>query len=193
MCHMISSTTAGRTKEKKWLMLQHCIARCFDKQAFSPQMKEMCHLSWNSPSFHYFVCPSAPAFVSPTASEVVFEGQRASLYLSVSAFLALFLSLSFSLFKIWSLTFVSAPTEKLWIAEMNHLSFFKSVWEEARGGKGSHICVGHICCNLFWIWTSVQWWLISHNQYSHLGGSVCFVDGDVNSELVKRKNLKNPL
>lgn len=83
MCPMISSTIAGRTKEKKLLALQHCSVRCFDKQAFSVQMKEMCHLPQNPPSFHYFVCPSAPAFVSPTVSEVVFEGQRASLYPSV--------------------------------------------------------------------------------------------------------------
>lgn len=74
----------------------------------------MCHLSQNSPSFHYIVCPFMPAFVLPTSSEVLFQGQRAALYLSESACLSVFfLSLSLSLFKIWSLTFVSVCTQKV--------------------------------------------------------------------------------
>lgn len=111
MCRMIFSTIAGRTKEgKKWLMLERCIVRCFDKQSFSANDR-------NVSSFWKFLerslpCPSEPVFVSTAASKVVFEGQRASLYLSVSAFLCLFLPLSLSSFKIWSPTFVSALAQK---------------------------------------------------------------------------------
>lgn len=83
-------------QKKKLLVLQHRIVHCFDKQAFSLQMKEMCHLFQNPPSFHHFVCPSVPVFVSPTLPlKSFFEGQRASLYLSVSVF-----RLSLSLFVI---------------------------------------------------------------------------------------------
>lgn len=88
-------------KQKKWLMLEQCIVRWrFDKQAFSlslSQMKEMCHLSRkNSPGFHYFVCPSVPAFVSPTASEVVFSRGRGLHCISLPAFFLIFLPSSFS-------------------------------------------------------------------------------------------------
>lgn len=61
------------------------------------QMKEMCHLSRkNSPGFHYFVCPSVPAFVSPTASEVVFSRGRGLHCISLPAFFLIFLPSSFS-------------------------------------------------------------------------------------------------
>lgn len=106
---------------------------------------------WNSPSFHYFVCPSAPAFVSPTASEVFFGGQRASLYLSVSAFRSFFsVSLSFSLFKIWSLTFVFVHTKREYPG-----SFFLQVC--LQGGGWTKVISGWATYALaLWSWTSAQ-------------------------------------
>lgn len=131
-------------QKKNWLALQRRIVRCFDKQASSLQMKEMCHLFRNSPSFHHFVCPSAAAFVSPAASEVVFEGQRASLYFSVSLVFSLCHS-SYSQSAAWPLSLFSHK-KKLWVTKI-------VLSTSLGGGKGSHIWVGHICCNLFWAFT----------------------------------------
>lgn len=75
LCAMWFPVQLQREQKKKWLAPQHCIVHCFDKQAFSLQMKEMCHLFQNPPSFHHFVCPSVLAFVSPTPPlKSFFEG-----------------------------------------------------------------------------------------------------------------------
>lgn len=113
MCHMISSTIVGRTKEaKNDSFFLHFGICCFDKQAFSRRMKEMCHLSQNFLSFHYFVCPSTARFCFAHCFWSSFWGAEGSIVsFCVSASL-LSLSLSFALFKIWCPTFVSVPNEK---------------------------------------------------------------------------------
>lgn len=101
----------GENKRKKWLALRHCVACCFDKQAFFLQMKEMCHLFQNSRSFHHFVCPSVPAFVSPILPLKSFSRGRGlhCIFLCLS-FSLLFSFCHSSLFRIQSPAFVSVPT-----------------------------------------------------------------------------------
>lgn len=125
-------------------------------------MKEMCHLLFlNSPSLLSSLCLSlCGCFCFTHCLWSSFWGAEGFIVsfcvcLSVSLFSP---SLSFCLFKISSLASVSAPTQKVWANKMNHLSY-KLVCKEA-GGRC--IGVGHICCKLFWAWTSAQYRHIYH-------------------------------
>lgn len=130
MCHMISSTIAGENKRKKWLAHQHCIVCCFDKQAFFLQMKEMCHLFWNSQRFHHFVCPSAPAFVSPTLPLKSFLRGR--------GLHCIFLYLSFSL--LFSLCHSPYSESRAWPLSLFPHEDFHSEYKKAGAANldGSH-------------------------------------------------------
>lgn len=112
----------GKNKSKiRKKMFQYCV--CFDKQAFSQQIKETCHLFVFSFSELSSLCLSLSTCFCFTHSfsDVGFEKRMPALYISV----CLFPNLSFVLIRIWSLAFVSAGKGNI----LRSLSL-KSMWVE---------------------------------------------------------------
>lgn len=140
MFYMISSTIAGRTKGKNESYTSIILyVRLISRRSLRKWKKCVIFFEILKAFITLFVTVCLLLF-HPHCFWSSLEGQRPSLYLSVPFFLSLFLSLSFSLFKIWSLAFVSVPTHQS-LNNQDMPSFFLQMCLQEGGWRKSYLGV----------------------------------------------------